>query len=198
MTLADTVALTDKHSTGTLRDHGRLQPEQAHPVQLRAVRLSGALSPGGRDHCRHLCAHRHHCCRHTLVPLQVWYDSGRQALLLTISLVPFSLPAYCLLATGITFYAAWSLHIRLLLLSGTLLFLEVAFKLVGLIVLSHDRVTIYNTCYLTGTCEYDNWRIQMVQLANGIAFLFPSTLISFINMISVMYLIYLFRSNNRQ
>ena len=110
----------------------------------------------------------------------------------------YSLPAYALLASVIAFYSAWILRIRLLVISGCLLFGEVAFKLVALVIMIHNRIDIYHTCYLNGddNCDYEDWKIQCIQLLNGITFLLPSTLISLINTVSIMYLIYLFRYSN--
>lgn len=124
----------------------------------------------------------------TLIAAVHWYD--------------YSLLAYALLVTGLTFYSAWTLHIRLLIAATALLFLEVAFKLAALVVLSHDRITIYNECYLPmrvgeTVCQYENWRDALVNLANGIAFLFPSTIVTFINMVSCLYLVYLFKNSRR-
>lgn len=111
----------------------------------------------------------------------------------------YSLLLYCLITTILTFYSAWTLHIRLLIVVTLLLFIEVAFKLVALIILSHDRINIYNECYvpMTNDCKYANWREGMINLANGIAFLFPSTIVTFINMVSCLYLVYLFKNSRR-
>src|SRR5699024_3798415 len=74
----------------------------------------------------------------------------------------YSLLVYSVLATVWTFYAAWKLQIRLLIGATVLLFVGVAFKLVALVVLSHDRLAIYNDCYLKNTnCEYADWRNGM-------------------------------------
>lgn len=120
----------------------------------------------------------------TIIAATHWYD--------------YSLLLYSVISTVLTFYSAWTLHIRLLITATVLLFLEVAFKLVALILLSHERITIYNECYLPmKECAYSNWREGMVNLANGIAFLFPSTIVTFINMVSCLYLVYLFKNSRR-
>jgi len=121
----------------------------------------------------------------TIVAATTWYH--------------YSLPLYSLLATVVAFYSAWTLRIRLLILSGMLLFGEVAFELLALIILSSERLAMYHDCYLNNyDCEFPNWQLQMLNHANGIAFIFPSIIITFINMVSIIYLVYLFRHNTRQ
>ena len=111
----------------------------------------------------------------------------------------FSLPLCSLLVTLVTFYSAWTLHIRALVTSAVLNFLDLAFKVVSLVLLSTTRNNIFQTCYLYGdaNCQYEDWELAIVTLADSIAFIFPSTVVSFISLAMLIYLVYIFRNVTR-
>lgn len=107
----------------------------------------------------------------------------------------YAVALYGLITTCIVFYSSWTLHIRMLVFSGILLFIELALESTALILMGDNRVTLYRTCYLSNvSCEYDDWQAQLINLPNGIAFMFPATIITFVNLVSIIQLVYLFRN----